>query len=1629
MAQSGVPTTSSGRTFTFIAGGKPIAVVVGHSSFEQTPPPSVRFPTATADHTGSTLYTAEIELSEIAQESIFVPLSFSGVLTRGVDWQLVADDGNPYTRDFVLFTAGTQALQLNYELLTAEAGDIITTIVTANSSATMDNATVGTPNSFTLTANPGAQVVAEFESANTSVQQSIETLDIAVVLSEPAIVPTAVTIGIITTDQLDSALSSTVVLFAVGEDRATAELTWTEDVAERDVLLRISGVVPGSIGAGTDHQVTITIPAVSTTAITVPNPGPSIDEGVTTDLVLTFAAASSSFNIAVVRSGTAPVDFYSITWPGLVDVFPITEGDTEFRLPITRNEDTEATGDKTLIFNLATATAGQYTLDNSSVTVTLQDDDANFPTVTFELQNYTTRQGDAQTLTAVASPAPTTDLTIAIVSDGNAPIGDTPTVFAGAVADEITILSGQTEATIVLTPTDTGQVDNTERTYAMVAAPGVYNPGQYTYASLVIEPSLSLTYDGDTDVRYDQMPGAANTLVRFVMGIDPVPEGEALPVLEMDGVKCAVHTHTRRWDRATDNVVVHALVPHRVGDPAIDATATLRPSVLADPAINQFYDLDVTALQLEIETNAGIIGCVPIGIEMESRESWWCSEKKYWNQFELTDLGVLSSTARPCGLITTIRRRSDIDMLEFEFRFCFDVYNLSDLEGHRDYRASTGGAVYARSIKVKASSIPANTIFGDSFEDLYQDGVSLVKAGPAANDWHRFDAGTSLIRSFYIAADTVTTTQAAAAQNLYGFGYPSNGHYSVHTRPTFGSGGRRVARYGAAYARGGFEGRAALRNNYAGVAANEINHALNGTIGNGFNSSPGHESGARGFWHPYGESSYENGGANEIAFTSGQYYLREEVVHKMILARYSLYRNAVGLTNYFTGEQITAADLAASNNGRLPWALYGEDNDYRRFCPHFYHNADFTEGGANTPRVHAFGAPGGDDTSTRGRAVTTHLWNQPGDISANIIEPPDACPYTRAEGPNGVAGIDHMIRDTMTYESPALHGELMYMDLVNRRAQWCMRSHTRFDVDPEGILSGFVYRSECIPAAVAVLNKAGARKFWGGDGYDSNTEDVSLQFVARGLGHLMHTVCLAGRFASAGTWADMYSWSKDFSHLSDLRLGPYGQGARTTGSSTTHPAGIQGYPDDPCQFGITDLINDIGALPTGWSVMEFHMHAYASRGFGDMEYTFRPRAATGPYESGDVTAYGRMVLGLLQILFTAGYGAGDKMPPGWIMVSTSADGEPDGAIGSGGDAVTNGRAYREWTFRRATAQERTDLSCPGDLNYGYQIYGGMTGQLGPWIAAAIGFARVNGITGVPFMDYIRTTEEAINEGISQVPIVFSNLTDVANSMLARIATDSDWISPVSQFRDTRWPYILGELQAEVPPAVAPVTPSLDFLAPGDSSVAVDWTPGIGSSPQDVYVVQWRTDAGTYNTIDQAVLGSTTVQYNVQGLTNDTLYWFRVAAREIQEGLLSYTDEASATPVAGAGNIDAPQNFAVVASATSALTSWDLTDVADTMIVLYSTTPDVASQGSPDEAWFGTNRTSGTVWNLTDGVTYYMVVIVRDGVGMNGPASEEWFVIPGAGGSSGPVAAPNPPSNPQAIPLSGGMLVTWDAPAP
>lgn len=1629
-------TVNTGVSIDYFVGEAPHTVTIGQLTLQQDTPPVVRFALSAADHGGILIYTLQVELSEVATAGVIVPLQFTGSLVRGTDWNLVNDSGATITTSYLVFAVGETTKTLNFQLTTLDAGTIVASLVTANSSSTLTNATIGTPSTFTMNANPSANIETAFTDATSDVAQGAETHTVEVTLSEPAIVQQSCRVKIITTTHPTVSLLSEVLTFEVGEDTKYATLNWEAETipGDRSVQLEITIVTQGQIGAQDTHQVTIEGQTILTADITVPVSGPTIDEGETKDLVLTLAApAAQNFNIPVTRTGTATASQYAIDWPNpsLVDVLPVTAGDDEIRIPITRNVDADATGTTTLTFNFGAAPNQEYTLSATSVDVSLLDDDANNPFISFEYQNYVTRQGEAKQIKVIASPAPTAPLTVYVTEGGNATAGEAPVTWPGGVAGEVAIGTGVSEVLITVSPPDGAQTVNVERDFT-ITADAAYNLGTFAYASMIIEPELDASYDGDSEVLYDQIPGVPNTLVRLALPIDPVDAG-SLPALEIEGVKAAVHPHTYDWAGRVDNVLVHCLVPHRPGDPAVDAKATLKPTALADPGANQFYDLDLSALTLEMEIRQyGRVRAFPFALETKSRESWWCSEKMYWALFEfLDDSSTIPGMARPCGVKTMVRRRSDVDVIELEFRFCFDLFNLTDPEGFMDFRSSSNGTVYAKHIRITSSTVPSGHVVGDAFEDVAQSGVNLVAPGAGANDWHRFDSGTSLIRSCYIRnTSTTTQAQAEAAQRLHGFGYAHNGEYSVHARPTFGSEGRYVARYGSAYNFNGQEGRAGLRAMFADKAAAEIQIARNGTIGHGFHSV------AHGYWHPYSEPSLENGGSNDIVFTTGQYYMREEVVHRMIMARYSLYRNACGLTNYYTGEEISAQDLANANGGEMPWGLYSEDNFYHLHVPQMYNETDFVAGGANTPRVHKYQGQAGIG---RGRAPQDRPWNQPDGGSPNIIQPDYTCPYVAAEGQWGWAGIDHLIRDTHTYESPALHGELMYMDLMERRAQWVMRCSTRFEVSGTGIDNVFVWKGECIPEAVRVLNKPGARKFAVGGGYENagNPQvpfpaDASLQGLGRGIGHQMHTVATAGRFMAPGTGRklDAQAWARAFVDLQDIRLGPYGHGDRVCHTSATHPAGIQAFPDDECTFGITDLGNETGAIPegsgAGFCLDQTFMAAYFSHGFADLEYAFRPRHVRGEYDSGYKVAYERSVLGLLQNLFTYAYSKGEKMAPGWTISHSNGDGFPDGAIGSGAWEITNARPFKGWTFRFSTPSEQATLGCsPQSTNY--QLYAGQTGQMGPWIAGALSFSRVNGRTGINFSDYIRTTEEGLCEGEGGTgAVVFSNMFEVSNSILERISRVQQDLPPGKKWQDSRWPYILGEVQALLPVAVAPPTPVIDEVNPGDSSIEVVWSPGVGAGVNDTYVIQWRTDAGTYNTINRHVTGTGVVSYNITGLTNTELYWVRVSAREPQEGLETAAAEQSATPVAGGGNADAPQNVVWTPGSGQASATWDFIPSGAMIIYQSATSGDYDPPAA--EHWFPNTSSSGTVFSLTDGVTYYFVILARDGIGTDGPFSEEWFVIPGAGGSAGPTTAPGAPTNVTAVPQDGSILVTWDPPA-
>jgi hypothetical protein len=219
------------------------------------------------------------------------------------------------------------------------------------------------------------------------------------------------------------------------------------------------------------------------------------------------------------------------------------------------------------------------------------------------------------------------------------------------------------------------------------------------------------------------------------------------------------------------------------------------------------------------------------------------------------------------------------------------------------------------------------------------------------------------------------------------------------------------------------------------------------------------------------------------------------------------------------------------------------------------------------------------------------------------------------------------------------------------------------------------------------------------------------------------------------------------------------------------------------------------------------------------------------------------------------------------------------------------------------------------------------------------------------------------------------------------------------------------------PGVTPGSVGTTIASIGNTQIGLSWTinPSGASSVTD-WLVQYSTNNTTWTTFNDGV--STTTSATVTGLTNGTLYYFRVAPiNPATTG--AFGTSASATPrtTPGApiittltpGNTQVVVSWSAPANGGSAITDYDLE---------YS-----SNSGSTWTAWASgttSTATSATVTGLTNGTAYIFRVLAKNAAGSSANSSTS--------SSSTPRTVPNRPGTTVLTAGDRQILVTWDAPS-
>jgi hypothetical protein len=191
----------------------------------------------------------------------------------------------------------------------------------------------------------------------------------------------------------------------------------------------------------------------------------------------------------------------------------------------------------------------------------------------------------------------------------------------------------------------------------------------------------------------------------------------------------------------------------------------------------------------------------------------------------------------------------------------------------------------------------------------------------------------------------------------------------------------------------------------------------------------------------------------------------------------------------------------------------------------------------------------------------------------------------------------------------------------------------------------------------------------------------------------------------------------------------------------------------------------------------------------------------------------------------------------------------------------------------------------------------------------------------------------------------------------------------------------------VVPTAAPAAPETPTVTPGDSQLAVSWTPVAGADTYDVY---YSTSDTPPSSVQQPDISGTST--TITGLSNGTTYYVWIKAKN-GAGTSDFSSIASGIPVVPTAPPAAPETPTVTPGDSQLAVSWIAVAGADSYDVYYNTsaTPPSSVQ-QPD-----ISGTSTTITGLSNGTTYYVWIKAKNSTGTSDfspPASAKPLGTPG-----------------------------------
>ena len=286
--------------------------------------------------------------------------------------------------------------------------------------------------------------------------------------------------------------------------------------------------------------------------------------------------------------------------------------------------------------------------------------------------------------------------------------------------------------------------------------------------------------------------------------------------------------------------------------------------------------------------------------------------------------------------------------------------------------------------------------------------------------------------------------------------------------------------------------------------------------------------------------------------------------------------------------------------------------------------------------------------------------------------------------------------------------------------------------------------------------------------------------------------------------------------------------------------------------------------------------------------------------------------------------------------------------------------------------------------------------------------------GVPNTPNVHTTNSGNSEvylewdwahGAISYDIYYSTSSDISlSNYQGSASTSSRGITITSLTNDTSYYFIVVGVNDEgisdysingpITPSASspPSSPTNVSALAGNAAVYLSWG---ASNNADYYTIYYATFSGVYEYLhDSSIDVNSGTSYTVDGLTNNTTYYFLIDARNSYGN--GSSAEVSATPSADSTSLFPPSSIVASAGDENISITWSAVSVATSYRLYVAEESGITIANYLDLAGgvrYEPSDNSYLLGGLTNGVTYYFILTSIDANGNESPASNEINAVP------------------------------------